>query len=318
MRYRQFGRLGFLVSELSCGTWGLDRRMWKDADAAEATAALRLAFELGVNFVDTASAYGDAEGIIGELLAATGLSRQVFVATKVAPAVPMLLPSPHITADQAFPSRHIKESLERSLRALRLERVTLLQLHSWSSMWLGEGDWLFTLQQLRAEGKLAGIGVSLFDHDPDSALALVSSGCIDAVQVMYNLFDQGPATALFEACMQHNVAVIVRSPLYAGAISKLIEMPEPFDAQDWRRDYFYDDHLAETRSRVRALHKEVDEPDQSVSDLALRFCLSHPAVSTVAIGMRKRRHVYQNVRVTNGPVLPPERLSQLSEHAWLC
>lgn len=318
MHYRRFGRMGFEVSELSCGTWGLDDRLWKDADAVEAAAAIRLALELGINFIDTAAAYGHAETFIGNLLVATGLSRRVAVATKVAPVVPMELPSPHIRADEAFPGQHIRESVERSLRALRVERVALLQLHSWSSMWLGEGDWLETLGRLQKEGKIAGIGVSLFDHDPDAALDLVASGHVDAVQVMYNLFDQGPAAVLFEACLRHDVAVIVRSPLYAGALSNLIGLPQPFHAEDWRREYFYDDHLEETRRRVRALRDEVGGPDRSVSDLALRFCLSHPAVSTVAVGMRKRRHVYENLRVANGPVLPPERVAHLSRHAWLC
>lgn len=317
MHYRRLGRLGFPVSELASGTWGLDRRMWTDVDTVEAAAALALALERGVNLIDTAAAYGQSEEMIGDVLRSQQWNRHVLLATKVNPLVPIGLPSPHVHASEAYPGWHIRRSTEQSLRRLGVERLALQQLHAWSPVWLGEGDWLPTLVALRAEGKIAGFGVSLFDHDPDSAVKLVESGAVDCVQVMYNLFDQGAAAALFAACLTYDVGVIVRSPFYAGALSSDIHEESPFRAGDWRAEYFYPAHLAETRMRVAALECAVRSPDRSVQDLALRFCLSHPAVSTVAVGMRQRRHVYANLRVLGDPLLSENARAQLAHHAWL-
>lgn len=318
MRYRRFGRLGITVSELAVGTWGFDERMWKDASETETEAALALALERGVNMIDTAAAYGRAEAWIGRVLKRERRVQDVFIASKVAPLVPIELPSPQIRAQEAFPGWHIRRSTEASLRALGVERLGLQQLHTWSPMWLGEGDWLETLEALRREGKIAGFGVSLFDHDPDSALALVESGLIDSVQVMYNLFDQGAARRLLPACERRDVAVIVRSPLYAGALSADILAGAPFSPGDWRESYFYSDHLAETRVRVAEILTDARNEPQAVAEVALRFCLSAPAVCTVAIGMRRRWNVYANLRASSLGPLEPNRLVRLKRHAWLC
>ncbi|WP_059642701.1 aldo/keto reductase [Burkholderia ubonensis] len=318
MHYRRFGRLGYAVSELALGTWGYDDRMWKDADDTEVAAAFALALDRGVNMIDTATAYGRAEEWIGRLLQREGRSRDVFVATKVMPLIPIDLPSPQIRVEEVFPGDHLRRSTEASLRALKIERLGLQQLHTWSPMWLGEGDWLESFEALRREGKIAGYGVSLFDHDPDSALPLVETGLIDSVQVMYNLFDQGASRALFAACERHGVAVIVRSPLYAGALGGGMSAAAPFHPDDWRATYFYPEHLAETRGRTKAILTDIGDAPEALPQLALRFCLSDPAVSTVAIGMRRRWHVYANLHAAaNGP-LEPTTLAYLSRHAWLC
>lgn len=318
MNYRRLGRTGVRVSELTAGTWGWDARLWKDLDRAEAEASLLLAIERGVTMIDTAAAYGDAESEIGRILGENTLRDEVFVATKIAPVIPIELPSPHIRADEAFPASHIIDSTHASLRTLGVERIGLQQLHTWSPTWLHEGEWFDALSHLKRSGKVGAIGVSLFDHDPESALALVKSGAVDCIQVLYNLFDQSPAHALLPACLEHGVAVIARSPILAGALSQQIRADIPFQEGDWRRDYFYPEHLEETRRRAAALEALVRPPDQSLADLALRFALSHPAVSTVAVGMRRRRHVYENLRVANGPLHDDAMLQALRSHAWLC
>jgi aryl-alcohol dehydrogenase-like predicted oxidoreductase len=318
MRYRRFGRLGNTVSELAIGTWGYDNRMWKDADDAEVSAAFALALDRGINMIDTAAAYGRAEEWIGRMLRQQGGRHEVFVTSKVMPLVPIELPSPHIRVEEVFPGEHLRRSTEASLRALGIERLGLQQLHAWSPMWLGEGDWLETFEALRREGKIAGYGVSLFDHDADAALPLVESGLIDSVQVMYNLFDQGAARALFAACEQHDVAVIVRSPLYAGALGGGLHASEPHRRGDWRADYFYPEHLAETRARVEEILADAGNDADALPRLALRFCLSDPAVSSVAVGMRRRWHVYANLHAAAQGPLHPAALSRLARHAWLC
>jgi aryl-alcohol dehydrogenase-like predicted oxidoreductase len=317
MRYRRFGRLHFPVSELTAGTWGYDQRIWKDADAAETEAALLLALESGVNMIDVAAAYGEAEQWIGALLRRWNVTG-IHIATKVTPLLPIALPSPQIRVDQAFPGWHIRRSTENSLRALGVEQLALQQLHAWSPAWIDEGDWLSTMEALQREGKIAGFGVSLFDHDADAALPLVERGLVDAVQVMYNLFDQGAARALLRHCERHDVAVIVRSPLYAGALTAGILDAEPFRPGDWRRHYFYPEHLAETRSRMAAVARDAGGGPEATAELALRFCLSDRAVSTVAVGMRRRWHVYANLKAMGLGPLDPHTRARLVRHAWLC
>ena len=317
MQQRRLGRSGLGVSAVALGTAGLDAQAWKDLDPAEASAAIALAFEYGINAVETSPVYG-AEELLGALLKRAGAQGRVHVFSHVPSLVPFDLPAPHVPVHEAYPGPHIRASTEASLKRLGVERLGLQQLHAWCAEWLHEGDWLETLGRLREEGKIAGFGVSLFDHDVDAALETVAGGPVDALQVMYNVFDQGAAAALLPLCRRHDVGVVARSALYSGALSPRIERARPFPASDWRSAYFFDEHLRETRKRVARLSKEVEPPDRSVSDLALRFCLSHPAVSTVAVGMRTRRHVEATLQaVARGP-LPPEKLRLLAQHRWLC
>lgn len=300
MRFRRLGRTGLSVSEATIGTARLDA---PDLDMAETRAAVALALEAGVNAVEASTA---SAGALAELLA----GRQAHVFARVTSRVRFDLPSPHITADQAYPGAHIRAETEAMLETLGVERLAILQLHAWCPEWLHEGDWLETLVRLRYEGKIAGIGVSLFDHDLDAAHEVIASGAIDCVQVMYNVFDQGAADALFPLCARHDLGVIARSPLYYGALAG-----REFAAGDWRRDYFYDAHGRETAERVERLAAEVESPDRSVADMALRFAVSHPAVSTVAVGMLTPTHVRASLEaLARGPL----DAGRLARHRWLC
>ena len=312
MRFRRLGRTGLTVSEYTIGTAGLAK------DPREASSAVTAALEGGINAIEMTAGDGAAASLLAGLLTREGAGQRVHVFSRASSLVPLDLPSPHIPADQAYPGRHLRAETEALLKTLGVERLALQQLHVWTPEWLHEGDWLETLHRLREEGKIAGIGVSMFDHDSASAQEVVASGAIDTVQLMYNIFDPGAAAALFPLCRKHDVGVIARSPLHYGALSSRIERPDPFPAGDWRSDYFFDEHLAETRERVKRLGDEVEPPDRSVSDMALRFCLSHPAVSTAAVGMATRRHVEANLEaLRNGP-LSPEKLARLARHKWLC
>lgn len=312
MRFRRLGRTDLAVSEYTVGTSGLA------ADSREARSAVVLALEGGVNAIEMSAGDGAAASLVAGILKREGGRQRVHVFARATSLVPLDLPSPHVLADQAYPGRHLRAEAEALLKTLGLERLALQQLHVWTPEWLHEGDWLGTLHRLREEGKIAGIGVSMFDHDSASAQEVVASGAIDTVQLMYNIFDPGPAAALFPLCRKHDVGVIARSPLYYGALSSRIERPEPFPPGDWRGDYFFDEHLAETRERVKQLGHEVEPPDRSVSDMALRFCLSHPAISTVAVGMGTRRHVEANLEALRHGALAPDKLARLGRHKWLC
>jgi aryl-alcohol dehydrogenase-like predicted oxidoreductase len=306
MRLRALGRTGLRVSELSI-------HVSTGSDPHETAATIALAFERGVNAVTIDAGDPPAANLLSDALAQGRARHDVLVIARASSLVPFDLPSPHIPAGQAYPGRHLRVEVESLLSTLGVERLALLKLHAWCPEWLGEGDWLETLGRLRDEGKVAGFGVSLFDHDVDAALGVVASGAIDAVQVMYNVFDQGAAVRLLPLCDAHGIGVVVRSPLYYGALTPTFD-PASFAADDWRQSYFFDEHRCETLERVRKLESLVAPPDRSVTDIALRFCLTHPAVSTVAVGMRRRTHL----EALGSASLDARPLAALGQHKWLC
>ena len=316
MRRRRMGRTGLDISELTIGTATLANAA---GDTHEACAMVALAFDRGVNAVEIDAGDHESASLLGEILRRIGARNQVHVIARARSLVRFDLPSPHVPAQQAYPGWHIRAETETLLAALGVERLALQQLHAFCPEWRGEGDWQETFERLRAEGKIAGFGVSLFDHDVEAGLGIVASGVIDAVEVMYNVFDQGAAAALFPLCQDHDVGVIARSPLYFGALA-----PSPeggmrdFPPEDWRSDYFFDAHRNETEERAQRLVREVEPPDRSLSDLALRFCLSHPAVSTVAVGMRTREHVEANIEALRRGPLEAGKRASLAGHKWLC
>lgn len=276
---------------------------------------IALALDRGINAIEIDAGDSDAAGLIGAILKREGAANRVHVLARATSLVRFDLPSPHVLAQQAYPGSHLRAETEALLRTLGVERLALQQLHAWCPEWLDEGDWQETLERLREEGKITGFGISLFDHDVAAGLEAVASGAIDSVQVMLNLFDQGGAAALLPLCRQHDVGVIARAPLYFGALAGRTQEYAP---DDWRSGYFYDEHRRETDERVTRLSGEIDPPDRTVSDMALRFCLSHPAVSTVAVGMRTRTQLEANLAAfANGP-LTPEKRASLAKHAWLC
>ncbi|MBO9624286.1 MAG: aldo/keto reductase [Sphingomonas sp.] len=308
MRLRRLGRTGLAVSECCFGTAAL-----RSAPRAGAGAALARAIGLGVNAIELDAGDGDAVDLVGEVLRRERAGHRVHVFARVSSPVRFDLPSPHVPADQAYPGRHIRAETEALLARLGVERLALQQLHAWCPEWLHEGDWRETLEALRGEGKIAGVGLSLFDHDVHAGLEAVASGAVDSVQVMVNLFDQGAAATLLPLCQRHDVGVIARAPLYYGALTDAGGLGR-FAYDDWRGTYFYPAHRHETEARVAQLRGE----GASVSELALRFALSHPAVSTVAVGMRDTAQVEANVQALGRGPLDAGTRASLVTHKWLC
>src|SRR5438552_9297215 len=139
------------------------------------------------------------------------------------------------------------------------------------------------------------------------------TGLIDSVQVIYSIFDQSPEDELFPACQELNVGVIVRVALDEGSLGGKMTKDTKFPSSDWRSCYFNPANLANTLDRVEKL-KEILPPGMSLSELALRFVLSHPAVSTTIVGMRKLEHVRQNIGLIDRGPLSPELLQYFKHH----
>ncbi|MFC0844412.1 aldo/keto reductase [Streptomyces noboritoensis] len=315
MRYRELGRSGLSVSEIGYGAWGIGASGWVGASEDESVRALHRAIDLGVNFIDTARGYGESERIVGQVVRERA-GDQVLVATKVPPKN-RIWPAPDgLDPAEAFPGAHIRASLETSLRASGLEHFDVLQFHVWNDEWVGRGDWLETIAELKREGKIRLFGVSINDHRPDTALALVRSGAVDSVQVIYNIFDQSPADELLPACEEHGVGVIVRVALDEGGLTGRITAGTTFPEGDFRSRYFRGDRPEQVERRVAAIVADLGIAPDEIAENALRFVLSSPAVSTVIPGMRTVRNVERNTALSDGRPLTADQLAVLAEHRW--
>jgi aryl-alcohol dehydrogenase-like predicted oxidoreductase len=315
MRYRLLGKTGLRVSALGFGAWGIGGAGWVGATRQDSLRALERAIELGVNFIDTARGYGDSERLVGEVVRRHS-HEEIHVATKVSP-MNGLFPAPDgIDPMQVFPGHHIRASLEQSLRASGLEVVDVLQLHVWNDQWLGAGDWLETVAELKVEGLTRFFGVSLNDLQPESVAHLVETGVADTIQVIYNIFHQQPEERLLPLCQKHDVGVIVRVPFDEGGLTGRITAATTFPPDDWRESYFAGDRRAEVEARVAALNDDLGITNDQTANVALRFTLSSPAVSTVIAGMRRPHHVELNAAAASRGPLSRHELATLKRHRW--
>jgi aryl-alcohol dehydrogenase-like predicted oxidoreductase len=219
------------------------------------------------------------------------------------------------TLDECYPPDHIAEYVQRSLENAGAARFDLVQLHTWNDAWLEDERWYRKLDDLRRQGLIGAIGISLGRWDPESGVRAAKSGLIDAVQVVYNVFDQAPEDELFPACQEHGVAVIARVPFDEGSLTGTLTADSRWPEGDWRNSYFTPEKLAATLERVEALRKDVP-PGMTLPELALRFILSHPAVSTTIPGMRRKAHVAANLAVGGRGPLTAEQIARLRRHRW--
>jgi aryl-alcohol dehydrogenase-like predicted oxidoreductase len=317
MNLRQLGRTGMEISEVGYGAWGIGGSQWLGAEDRESLRALHRAVDLGLNFIDTALGYGGghSERLVGRVVRER--DERILVATKVPPRN-MTWPAPGgIHADEAFPGDHVRACTERSLSNLGAEVIDLQQLHVWQDDWVGQGDWLETVQSLRDEGKIAAFGVSINDHEPANALRLIDTGVVDSVQVIYNVFDQSPEDELLPACREHGVGVLARVPFDEGALTGRVTAQTTFPEGDFRNEYFRDGRRQEVDERVRAILEDLGSEREDLPELALRYVLSDPAVSTVIPGMRSVRNVERNCAVGDGRGLAPEQVEALRRHRWV-
>jgi aryl-alcohol dehydrogenase-like predicted oxidoreductase len=317
MNLRRLGKTGLEVSEVGFGAWGIGRTSWIGADDEESLQALERAIDLGLNFIDTALAYGDghSERLVGETVRRR--PETVYVATKIPPRNMRWPGSGDDHANDAFPSEHIRKCTETSLRNLGVDAIDVQQFHVWHDNWLDQGDWRETVEALKRGGKIRNFGVSINDHEPETALQLVRSGAVDTVQVIHNVFDQSPEDDLFPAVREHDVGVIARVPFDEGGLTGSIRPDTEFPEGDFRGSYFRGDRKREVAERVSAIVADLDITPDAIAETALRYILSSEAVSTVIPGMRSVRNVERNCAAGDGRGLPPEQVEQLHAHRWV-
>jgi aryl-alcohol dehydrogenase-like predicted oxidoreductase len=331
MHYRRFGRTGWNVSEIGYGMWGMAG--WTGSDDAESLDSLQRSVDLGCNFFDTAWAYGNghSEQLLGKLLrnnsrnaasntksnaAVGGPDKTLYVATKVPPKNRRWPARREHSLDDSYPPDYVFEYVDKSLKNMGVESLDLIQLHTWDDSWLDDDRVARTIEKLRSSGKVRAFGLSLNRWEPANGIRAVRAGLIDAVQVIYNIFDQNPEDELFPACREKNVAVIARVPFDEGSLTGTLTLDSTWPKGDWRSTYFVPENLAASVARADAL-KPLLRDGMTMPEMALRFILNNSDISTIIPGMRKRHHVDANLSASDKGPLLAQLHKQLRAHRWV-
>jgi len=314
MKHRRFGRTNWMVSELGYGMWGMGG--WSGSDDEASLLALQRAVDLGCNFFDTAWGYGEgrSEALLGELVRANP-GRKLYTATKIPPKNFKWPSRRNFTLDDCFPPDHIEEYVHRSLENSGLESFDLMQFHTWEDVWLDDDRWAHKMDDLRRQNLIGAVGISINRWEPWNGVAAVRSGLIDAMQVIYNIFDQNPEDELFPACREADVAVIARVPFDEGSLTGTLTKDSRWPEGDWRNTYFVPENLIPSVERADALRPLVPA-GMTMPEMALRFILDNPTVRTIIPGMRKISHVESNLATSEAGALPDELHQQLRQHRW--
>ena len=314
MKYRRFGRTGWQVSEIGYGMWGMGE--WSGSQDAESLAGLQQSVDLGCNFFDTAWAYGEghSERLLGRLIAANP-DKTLYAATKIPPKNRQWPSLRGSALDEVFPAGYIREYAEKSLANLNRGHIDLLQFHVWEDDWADDDRWQRAMDDLRREGLVHAVGVSINRWEPWNALRTLRTGLVDAVQVIYNVFDQAPEDELFPLCRELDIGVIARVPFDEGTLTGTLTKDTTWPEGDWRNTYFVPENLVPSVERADAL-KPLVPKGSSMPDMALRFILANPDVSTIIPGMRKPSHVKSNIAASDAPPLARDLLEALKQHRW--
>jgi aryl-alcohol dehydrogenase-like predicted oxidoreductase len=322
MDYRRFGRTNWHVSEIGYGMWGLAG--WTGSDDAESLASLQRSVDLGCNFFDTAWAYGDgrSEKILGQILRANknasagGPDKKLYVATKVPPKNRKWPSRREFSLDDCYPPDYVFEYVDKSLANIGVETLDLIQFHTWEDKWLDDARLPRMIEDLRKSGKVRAVGISINRWEPWNGIRAVRSGLIDAVQVIYNIFDQNPEDELFPACREKNVAVIARVPFDEGSLTGTLTLDSKWPANDWRSTYFVPENLKHSVAHAGALEPLLKD-GMTLPEMALRFILNNKDVSTIIPGMRKLKNVESNIAAGSKGPLPAQLQSELRHHRWI-
>jgi aryl-alcohol dehydrogenase-like predicted oxidoreductase len=314
MKYRRFGRTGWMVSEVGYGMWGMAG--WTGSDDAESRQSLQRAVDLGCNFFDTAWAYGNghSEELLGGLVRANP-DKKLFVATKIPPKNLAWPSRREFTLDDCFPPEHIDQYVHSSLENLGLPAFDLIQFHTWEDTWLEDDRWVKKIDDLRHQGLFGAVGISLNRWEPWNGVRAVQSGLVDSVQVIYNIFDQNPEDQLLPACAAMDVGVIARVPFDEGTLTGTLTKESRWPQGDWRNTYFVPQNLKSSLVRVDALRALVPR-GMTMAEMAMRFILNNPTVGTVIPGMRKVKNVEANLAASDQGPLPVDLHTELRKHRW--
>mgnify|MGYP003640915115 CR=1 FL=1 len=314
MKYRKFGRTNWQVSEIGYGMWGMGG--WTESDDQQSAKSLDLAVEEGVNFFDTAWGYGEghSEELLGQLVRRHP-DKKIYTASKIPPKNFKWPAKPEYIFDDSYPESHILDYTNKTLKNLGLEQIDLMQFHTWDDGWANNDEWQRAIEDLKTSGKIAAMGISVNRWEPENGIRALKTGAIDAVQVIYNIFDQSPEDLLFPLCEELDIAVIARVPFDEGTLTGTITKETTFPEGDWRGTYFVPENLISSVDKADALRPLIPE-NMTMAEMALRFITMNKAVGTIIPGMRKERNVISNTSTSDGKGLSEKLFKELRNHRW--
>jgi len=314
MQYRKFGKAGWKVSDIGCGLWGMGG--WSGSDDQQSSDSLQLAADSGCTFFDSAWGYGEGKSdqLLGKLLA-NNPSKRLCAASKIPPKNLKWPALSSYSYAEVFPPDHVFQYADLIRTNLGTDAIDLLQFHVWQDSWSHEPDFRNTVEKLKRDGVIRAFGLSLNRWEPWNGINAIRTGLVDAVQVIYNIFDQAPEDELFPLCREMNIAVIARVPLDEGSLGGNMTADTRFPEGDWRGRYFTPENLVPTIARVERL-KQVLPQGMTLPETAIRFVLSNPTVGTTIVGMRRPEHVKANVAYSDKGPLSPDLIAQLRRHRW--
>jgi aryl-alcohol dehydrogenase-like predicted oxidoreductase len=313
MQYRELGRTGWKVSEISFGAWAIGSA-WGPVDDRESLAAMHRALDLGVNFFDTADVYGD--GHSERLIARLRRERRepFYVATKAGRRL-----SPH-TAD-GYTAENLTRFVERSLKNLETDCLDLLQLHCPPTEVYYRPEVFGALDDLIKAGKIRSYGVSV--EKVEEALKAIEYPGVQTVQIIFNMFRHRPAELFFPEAKRRKVGIIARVPLASGLLTGKMTRETTFPPDDHRNFNRYGQAFdrGETFSGVdfevglQAVEelRSLVPPGATMAQLALRWILMFDAVSCTIPGAKRPAQVEENVRAAELPPLTPEQMTKVRE-----
>lgn len=315
MRKRPLGRTGLEVSEIGFGAWAIGGGYrigdvgigYHGADDTESKAALRRAVELGVNFIDTADAYGagHSEELIGEVMSELGWDG-TYICTKVGNQRRDPLPPV-----KNFSPDYIRRACEASLKRLRKDVIDVYLLHGPTPECLDDDAVYAALEDLRSRGWIRYWGASI--HTPEEGRRLVEERGAQVLQVLYNILDRQAEQELFPMALERGVGIICRVPLSSGLLTGKFTVRTTFPPDDHRSNWLVGEKLRIGVERVERLRPLAEQRGITLAQLALLFCLAQPAVSTVIVGCKNEAQVQENLAVAHLPPLDAETLEKIRE-----
>ena len=312
MHYRTLGRTGAKISEISFGSWAIGGASeaagtqwgWGETPERDALAALTRARELGVNFFDTADVYGNgrSEEVLGKAFG--GKWDDILVASKVGNVVR------NGVGTKDWSRQHITWSCEQSLKRLRKDVIDLYQLHNPVEHDIRHGDWPETLDRLAEQGKIRWYGVSV--DVPEEAMAVLDRGAGHTIQLAYNALRQEMAPEVLPLALEKNFGIIARVPLYYGVLTGKYSADTKFAADDHRSHTLPPATMRELAPRVQQLRKLAGN-EADMGGWALRFAISHDAISAAIPGGRNPQQVERNCAASDKDRLPEAQVAAVNK-----
>ena len=314
MIYRRFGKTNWNIGEIGYGMWGMGG--WTNSDDIQSSKSLDLAVEKGVNFFDTAWGYGEghSEKLLGKLLK-RHQNKKLYSASKLPPKNFKWPAKSEYSFFDSYPSNHILDYTEKTLKNLDVEKIDLLQFHTWDDSWSEIDEWKRSVEDLKKSGKITAIGISMNRWEPENGIEALKTGLIDSVQVIYNIFDQAPEDKLFPLCKDLDIGVIARVPFDEGTLTGNINLNTVFPKDDWRSTYFVSENLKSSVNNVDKIRPLIPLK-KTMAEVALRFILMNKEIATIIPGMRKKKNVISNISTSDGKGIDHTLFEELKKHRW--